>query len=70
MISIPNQGCYATTETKKKSHKHSESSPVIFLPPFHLFLAAQITNYCQVHLIKCKCETQTVLLQYQYLDIT
>ena len=27
-----------------------KSSPMNFLPPFHLFLAAQVTNYCQVNL--------------------
>ena len=41
--------------------------PSDFSPTF-LFLAAQVTNYCQVHLRQCKCEIQIVLLQYQYLD--
>lgn len=33
----------------KKNHKYSKSSPVTFLPPFQLFSAIQVTNYCQVN---------------------
>lgn len=48
VISVPNKGCYVTL--MQKNHKYSKSSPVTYLPPFHLFSATQATHYCQVNL--------------------
>lgn len=69
IISIPNKGCYATLR-EKKNHKYSKSSPVTYLPPFHLFSATQVTNYCQVNLRNSANVKQNILLWYQYLDNT